>query len=108
MKKLIFYFTATYLIILTCFSSTYGQWNVNGGVTSRFTETDDFPALFNIRSVGIGNFTSNGAFTNAFLHVNSNYLLLPSNGTITSLGEVFRTTGPAANVNAWRMFTGAG
>ncbi|WKZ74245.1 MAG: tail fiber domain-containing protein [Vicingaceae bacterium] len=107
MKKLIFYFTATYLI-LTYFSSAYGQWNTNGILTGRYVETDNFPPPFNIRSVGIGNFTSNGALTNAFLHVNSNYLLLPSNGSITSLGEVFRTTGPSTNVNAWRMFTGAG
>ncbi len=62
------------------------------------------------RSIGIGNFT--GAtptdVPHAFLHINSNYSLLPANGTILNLGEVFRTTGDSSKTNAWRLFTGFG
>lgn len=59
-----------------------------------------------IRSVGVGNFSGNGAFTNSFLHVNSNYLMLPTNGSITSLGEVFRTDAPSGFNTQWRLLRG--
>ena len=64
-----------------------------------------------IRSIGIGNFTNPpGGLpsdeTHAFLHVNSNYLLLPQNGSIASLGEVFRTDCPANQSTYWRMWRG--
>ncbi|MBI2001049.1 MAG: hypothetical protein HYS69_07700 [candidate division NC10 bacterium] len=59
-----------------------------------------------LRSVGVGNFSGNGAFTNSFLHVNSNYLMLPTNGSITSLGEVFRTDAPSGFNTQWRLLRG--
>ncbi|PCJ22663.1 MAG: hypothetical protein COA97_13155 [Flavobacteriales bacterium] len=102
MKKLISYFTVMCLV-LTCFSSVYGQWNVNGGLANRYYETRNFPALFNIRSVGIGNFSSNGFEPISALHVNTNFLDLSPN---FPKGDVLMTTGPANLDNAWRMFTG--
>jgi len=57
-----------------------------------------------VRAMGVGAFTS----TNhplAALHVNAN--LLPGSPDFGA-GDVFRTTGPATNINAWRMFTGTG
>lgn len=104
MKKLISYFTVTYLM-LTCFSSAYGQWNTSGIITNRYYETDNFPAFNNFRSVGVGNFSSFGFEPISALHVNTNFLDLSPN---FPKGDVFMTTGPSTNLNAWRMFTGAG
>jgi hypothetical protein len=103
MKKLISYFTATYLMLI-CFSSAYGQWNTNGGLPNKYAETRNFPPPFNIRSVGVGNFFSNGFEPMSALHVNTNFLDLSPN---FPKGDVFMTTGPANEDNSWRMFTGA-
>ncbi|MDD3861062.1 MAG: hypothetical protein PHW83_12760 [Bacteroidales bacterium] len=84
------------------------QFNPQGGPASRFGQTDANGPIQNhwIRSIGIGNFTNNGDMTHAFLHVNSNYLLLPQNGSIANLGEVFRTDCPANQSTYWRMWRG--
>lgn len=74
---------------------------------SRFGQTDaNGNQLGWIRSVGIGNFTNNNAQTNSFFHINSNYLLLPQNGSIAGMGEVFRTDAPNNSATYWRMLRG--
>ncbi|HNQ68278.1 MAG TPA: hypothetical protein PKN32_07860, partial [Bacteroidales bacterium] len=85
---------------------TNAQFNTVITPGSRFGQTDANGPNQNIwiRSIGIGNFTNNGDMTHAFLHVNSNYLLLPQNGSIASLGEVFRTDCPAGQSTYWRMW----
>ncbi|MDD3860161.1 MAG: hypothetical protein PHW83_08175, partial [Bacteroidales bacterium] len=83
------------------------QFNTQGMFGSRFGQTQAGGNQNTwIRSIGIGNFTSNNDETHAFLHVNSNYLLLPQNGSIASLGEVFRTDCPANQSTYWRMWRG--
>ncbi|MBP9069375.1 MAG: tail fiber domain-containing protein [Bacteroidia bacterium] len=44
----------------------------------------------------------------SFLEVNSTPAYMPFPMPGIGLGELFRTNGPATNLNAWRMFTGAG
>ncbi|HOZ52980.1 MAG TPA: tail fiber domain-containing protein, partial [Chitinophagaceae bacterium] len=86
---------------------TNAQFNPVNYLNSKFGQTDANGNQSNwIRSIGIGNFTNNGDMTHAFLHVNSNYLLLPQNGSIANLGEVFRTDCPANQSTYWRMWRG--
>jgi hypothetical protein len=70
----------------TNFAQRWGRVNPVGG--------------FNAQGISIGNTAPAAA-----LHVNTNSL--PAT-TLFTPGEVFRTTGPTTNVNAWRMFTGTG
>lgn len=87
----------------------WSQWNWAPTPNfSKFAQTNVGGAggINTIRSVGIGDFTGNGASTNSFLHVNSNFLPLPLNGTIATSGEVFRTDCPMGDVPFWRMFKG--
>jgi|GEM_PF-1834933 len=65
------------------------QFLTNGTERARFLAGNGF--------LGIGQ--TNTFVPLSLLHVNSNGL---------ATGEVFRTNGPAANLNAWRLFTGAG
>ncbi|WKZ76032.1 MAG: tail fiber domain-containing protein [Vicingaceae bacterium] len=92
-------------------NALFGQFNTGGIPTDRWGQTDDPGGLINdIRRGGMGNFTNFGTAPGAAFHINENYLtdLTPNAINYYLPGEVFRTTGPAANVNAWRMFTGAG
>ena len=99
----------TICVTLATHCCIYAQFNKGGLSSSYFGQTNSNGLQTNwIRSVGVGNFSNTGDKTHAFLHVNSNYLLLPQNGSITTLGEVFRTTGPSTDTNTWRLFTGAG
>ncbi|MBI3510710.1 MAG: hypothetical protein HY064_08600, partial [Bacteroidetes bacterium] len=104
-------------VFALCFSNlVLGQliWPANNLATPAFSRFGEIAvsgfAANQTRSIGIGNFTANAALTHAFLDINSNYLLLPTNVSIASFGEVFRTTSnaPAGTFNAWRMYTGAG
>lgn len=65
---------------------------------------DDYRTTAPVTAVGIGNFGGANLPQSAF-HINTN-LSAPS--SIFTSGEVFRTTGPTAQDNSWRMFTGAG
>ena len=109
LKKALAITLLTAAVIITGNQWAFAQFIQPINPNNRFGETHQTGISTNwIRSIGIGNFTGNFAVTNSHLHVNSNFLLLPTNGSIASKGEVFRTTGPFANINAWRMFTGAG
>lgn len=59
-------------------------------------------------SIGIGDFNGSAAYPNSLLHINGNYMTLPGNSTITTLGEVFRTDAPNTSgiVTYWRMLHG--
>jgi hypothetical protein len=96
-------------IATTCTISTYAQFNIGGTPGDRWGRTNDPNPNNTIRRIGIGNFLGTDAPASAF-HINANYLtpLNPLAPNTFLPGEVFRTTGPSANVNAWRMFTGAG
>ncbi len=87
------------------------QWQnvpTSGIAGSRFANTWTTGAIANwTRSVGVGDFWGSGAYPNAHFHINSNYMLLPTNGSIASSGEVFRTDNPLANTSYWRMYRGA-
>jgi hypothetical protein len=98
-------------IVLFIQNKATAQFNFQTGSGSYYGQTNAIGAVPTwIRSIGIGNFSNNGDKPHAFFHINTNYLLLPTDGSILSLGEAFRTTSNAtgANVNAWRMFTGTG
>ncbi len=54
-----------------------------------------------LRSIGVGYFGAGS--TNSLLHIDGTNMLLPINGSITTLGEVFRTDAP--NISTfWRMY----
>ncbi|MCY7409172.1 MAG: hypothetical protein LH473_02780, partial [Chitinophagales bacterium] len=82
----------------------------NGTSTNYYGETNSTPVSQNdwVRRLGVGSFSLNFDEPHAFFHINSNYLLLPANGSITNFGEVFRTQSPTTLIQAWRMFTGGG
>ena len=97
------------VIIMLCFNTcTIAQpFITNGFVNSLYGETDaPGPSGNWIRSIGIGNFSSNGDEPHSFLHVNSNYLLQPASGNINSMGEVFRTDAPNNGATYWRLLRG--
>lgn len=75
-------------------SSMFGQIYIGGTSTTH--------------SIGIGDFAGNSAYPNALLHINGSFMTLPGNGSISSLGEVFRTDAPNTSgvVTYWRMLHG--
>ncbi len=102
-------FAICIVITMLCFNtcSIAQPFITNGGVNSLYGETDaPGPSGNWIRSIGIGNFSSNGDEPHSFLHVNSNYLLQPASGNINSMGEVFRTDAPNNGATYWRLLRG--
>jgi len=82
----------------------FAQFNQTGWFWNRYGRTNQ-TTWWNIKSIGIGNFTS---FPHAALHINANLLDAPTNPiTMFTPGQVFRTDGPANRDNMWQMFTGS-
>jgi hypothetical protein len=112
LRKILVTVLLTIIIILIQGNLVNAQFNPVNNFASKFGQTDANGNQNNwIRSIGIGNFTNPPGglpsdATHAFLHVNSNYLLLPQNGSIPNKGRVFRTDGPDTEDNMWQMFTG--
>ena len=82
----------------------HSQWVLGGFPANRFGNSASGPPVSQWRSFGIGNFTGNAAVPLAALHINKFFLLPTAN---FAPGEMFRTDGNSANMNAWRLFTGA-
>jgi len=101
---------ATVVVFSLCANFSYAQWNWAPTPSgNRWGQTNNPFALQNkIKSIVIGNFTDYSAIPQAALHVNSNFLTQTTGTYYYSRGEVFRTVGPNTQLNAWRMFTGAG
>ncbi|PCJ25266.1 MAG: hypothetical protein COA97_08050 [Flavobacteriales bacterium] len=98
-------------IILICTTSVCAQFNSGGGgIGNRWGETNNPNANNTIRRVGIGDFSGFTSAPASAFHINANFLTAVSPFALNTFlpGEVFRTTGPSTNVNAWRMFTGTG
>ena len=90
-------------------TSVCAQFNAPGGLQDKWGETDNNNPNTTIRRVGIGDFPPLSPPAAAF-HINANLLtepLITANNTFLA-GEVFRTSGPSTNINAWRLFTGPG
>ncbi|NUM49714.1 MAG: hypothetical protein HUU48_01240 [Flavobacteriales bacterium] len=101
-------------IVSTCTTNNmcFAQFNIGGmGLGDRWGQTNDPGGTNNdIRRVGIGHFNNFNSAPAAALHINANYLTAvnPLAPNTFLPGEVFHTSGPSANVNAWRFFTGTG
>jgi hypothetical protein len=107
MKNKIHLSTVVFIIALSSADLLAQDWIINGNINNFFVQPDNTVPQTNwIRSVGIGYFGTN--FTNSFLHVDATNLLLPSNNSINTLGEVFRTNAPNTDANNvfWRMLHG--
>lgn len=90
------------LFVLT-FSSAFPQWNIGGGFFNRHDNSAGGLPLNQRRSWGFGDFSTNGAFPLSRVNINDFFCL----GTPNFLpGQLFRTDGNAANLNAWTFFTG--
>jgi hypothetical protein len=107
MKKLIHRLMLAMLITLSIAVQTKAQygWISSGIAGSIFAQPDNTPALPQdwTRSIGIGYFNTANAWPNSFLHINTNGMILPTNNSILSLGEVFRTDCPVDVSTYWRM-----
>ncbi|MFB6306140.1 MAG: hypothetical protein ABEH43_03980, partial [Flavobacteriales bacterium] len=110
MKRSALLFTGllTFSIISNKISAQIQPFNTGGNTTNYFGQTSAQGNNMRnwIRSVGVGNFENDNDFTNSFLHINSNHLLLPANGSISDMGEVFRTDVPGTAAPRWRMLKG--
>jgi hypothetical protein len=85
-------------LIISSSNFIFSQFNWTTALGNDFGRTNIAPGP-NITAIGIGNFTTSPL---SALHVNTN--LLPAS-TVFTRGELFRTTGPANQTNAWRMET---
>jgi hypothetical protein len=105
MKTFIHLLIISFFLIASLFRMD-AQLIVNGTSDNFFAQPDNTAGSNSnwIRSIGIGYFGS--GFPNSFLHINSNIGLIPDNGSIANYGEVFRTSSPANETAAWRMFSG--
>lgn len=94
-------------LIMLCHSNLIiSQPIIQGGTSQNFygeTNSTSANSYDWIRRLGVGSFSTNNDEPHAFLHINSRYLLLPQNGSINGLGEVFRTDCPNLNTY-WRMY----
>ena len=112
MKKLTFAIAMAIISLSTNAQTNWqkgGNANTPGGAPSTIGTDASWNAPLNFITVGTQRMTitptglvgiSNGLAPLSLLHINS------SGNPIG--GEVFRTSGPGANLNAWRMYTGAG
>lgn len=99
MKKIIL---LTSLYILTC-NFANAQWSTQGPAFNKYGNSASGPLITQQRSWGFGNFIGNGATPEARVNINDFFCL----GTPNFLpGQLFRTDGNAANLNAWTFFTG--
>ena len=87
------------LLVLFALNSAFAQFFQTPNATGRYM--DNHPL---VHSVGIGDF-GGPLLPEGILHVNSNLTQIKPG---LSLGEVFRTTGPATLDNIWRLSTGVG
>ena len=80
-------------------------WITAGAAGSLYTQPDNTSLLNNdwVRAIGVGYFTPNGIVPESYLHVNTQFSLLPQNGSIATVGETFRTTVGGGVAQRWRM-----
>ena len=101
--------TILLLVIVTQTNLLLSQLQIQGAANDKYGETMNPSVPQTIRRVGIGDFSNLNPPAAAF-HINANLLtepLVTANNTFLA-GEVFRTSGPSTNINAWRLFTGPG
>lgn len=94
------------MIVTSCFlcKMSFAQFNfVTSPLFNRYGYTNDGTLAQSIRSIGIGNGFTAANPPRAAFNINANFLLV---STGFPQGDVFRTDGPAAVTNAWRLYTG--
>jgi len=99
------------IVICTMSNTLFAQWNwIPTPQWDRWGQTNNLGGTVNdIKAIGVGNFIDFNSHPDAALHVNTNFLTPTAGiGLFFGPGEVFRTDGPSTNLNAWRLFTGAG
>jgi hypothetical protein len=107
MKKTIFKLVPI-ILIYTCITiQAKAQWLTTGTLNNIFAQPDNTGNVANwTRSVGIGYFNTPGTYPQSFLNINTFGMILPTNGSIPTFGNLFRTDGPDNVDNMWQLFTG--
>ncbi|MFL5751892.1 MAG: hypothetical protein ACJ76F_00675, partial [Bacteroidia bacterium] len=101
------------LAIAICINA-FAQFQTSGlpvppPTTYRYGEITTGTAATNVRSIGIGNFSTigGGLTPQSRLHVNEFFFPAPNTATTFLNGQLFRTDGNIAVDNMWRLYTGA-